>query len=117
MVKPDFPHILTLPTGFNGLRMRVVTDQSLEVGDRLAERCGTKYHPSHHEMEPLYRLYEVTQILESRRARGEWENWPAWPTYYEMTATVVNGAYFKSDVPNAKITYIPDVRGQGALGL
>lgn len=91
-----FPHILTIPVFSNNFLLRFVTPDQIIEGELLFEHSHMQENMKTREFEPVYYVYLVKKINESRPARGEW-SCPVWPTYYHCQGEYM-GKRFKSNL-------------------
>lgn len=90
-----FPHILTQPKYSNKFLLRFVTPVEIMEGELIFEHSHMQENLWSREFEPVYHVYLVKTIMESRAARGEWTAYEQWPNYYSCTGEYI-GLRFKS---------------------
>lgn len=95
MPQIPFPHILTEPKFSNDFSLRFVQPESIIEGELLFEHSHVQENLKSREMEPVFKVYLIKNILESRPARGDWSGYRLLPNYYSCKGEY-RGEFFKS---------------------
>lgn len=100
MPQTPFPHILTAPGRSNDFTLRFVQPDQVIEGELLFEHSHIQENMKTRQMEPVYRVFLVKQILEARPARGQWGPYGLHPFYQHCIGESI-GLRFKSDMNQA----------------